>query len=149
MLATDTHAFSIAKSNTQNLYLDAGVPNRSRFYWILGSATGTSPGVSLGGVTIPLVPDPWTDVTIGLANSMYSPNISRASFQSDGFVLATDLESVPGQAHGSGYSTHNSQMTIDLRGLGATSADLPVQAFVTVFHEALITIEQDGVTLAI
>ena len=35
--------------------------------------TGTSPGVTLGSatglVTIPLNPDSWTDITIGLANS--------------------------------------------------------------------------------
>ena len=40
---------------------------------VLGSVTGTSPGVTLGSaiglVTIPLNPDPWTDITIGLANS--------------------------------------------------------------------------------
>jgi hypothetical protein len=86
---------------------------------------------------------------IGLANSMASPNISLGSFSSDSFVLATDFESVPGQAHGSGASTHNSQMTFDIRGLSDAPADLPVTAYVTIMHEAIITIEQDGVTLAI
>ena len=80
---------------------------------------------------------------------MSAPCITHGPFSTDSFIAATDLEAVPGQAHGSGYSTHNSQMTIDLRDIGAASADLPTQAYVTIFHEALITVEQDGVTLAI
>ncbi len=40
---------------------------------MFGSVSGTTPGVTLasakGLVTIPLNPDPWTSITIGLANS--------------------------------------------------------------------------------
>ncbi|MHC4515017.1 MAG: hypothetical protein ACYTGW_10695 [Planctomycetota bacterium] len=72
-LTTDVHAFSLAKANTQALNLDAGTANKGRLYWVFGSVTGTSPGITLasaiGPVTIPLNPDPWTDITIGLANS--------------------------------------------------------------------------------
>jgi hypothetical protein len=72
-LSTDTHAFSLAKANTQTLSIDAGTANKGRRYWVFGSVTGTSPGITLGSaigaVTIPLNPDPWTDITIGLANS--------------------------------------------------------------------------------
>ena len=80
---------------------------------------------------------------------MSTPCITHGPFSTDSFIAATDLEAVPGQAHGSGYSTHQSQMTIVLRDIGESATDLPTQAFVVVFHEALITIEQDGVTLAI
>jgi FG-GAP repeat len=70
---TDIHAFSLAKANTQTLSLDAGTTNQGRLYWVFGSVTGTSPGVTLasalGLVTIPLNPDPWTDLTIALPNS--------------------------------------------------------------------------------
>ncbi len=38
-------------------------------YWIFGSATATWPETPLGPVTIPLVPDPYTDITIALPNS--------------------------------------------------------------------------------
>jgi len=72
-LATDIHAFSLAKANTQTLNLDAGPQNKGRLYWVFGSVTGTSPGVDLGSaigpVTIPLNLDRWTDYTIGFANS--------------------------------------------------------------------------------
>ncbi len=53
--------------------MDAGTTQASRLYWIFGSVTGTSPGVTLaspaGSVNIPLNPDFYTDITIGLANS--------------------------------------------------------------------------------
>ncbi len=53
--------------------MDAGTANASRLYWVFGSITGTSPGVTLassvGSVHIPLNPDFYTDITIGFANS--------------------------------------------------------------------------------
>ncbi|MCA8956794.1 MAG: FG-GAP repeat protein [Planctomycetes bacterium] len=65
----DVSTFSLAKANTLNMALDAGSAHQGRSYWVFGSVTGTSPGVTLGKVTVPLVPDPWTDLTIALANS--------------------------------------------------------------------------------
>ena len=86
---------------------------------------------------------------VGLANSSSTCNITRGAYELDSFISATDLEAVPLQAHGSGMSTHNSQLTLDLRDLGTDSADLPTSAYLTCWYEALVTIEQDGVTLAI
>ncbi len=64
---------SIATGGTQTFALDAGPTNASRLYWIFGSVTGASPGVTLvsagGSVTLPLIPDFWTNSTIALANS--------------------------------------------------------------------------------
>ncbi len=64
---------SIATGGTHTLTLNAGTTNATRLYWIFGSVTGTSPGVTLassaGSVTLPLNPDFWTDITIGFANS--------------------------------------------------------------------------------
>jgi len=86
---------------------------------------------------------------IGVANSTSTVNITAGPYESDSFIAATDFEACPGQSHGSGMSTANSQMVIDLRDLGTGGADLPTTAFVTVWHEALIEISQDGVSLAI
>ena len=72
-LATDTHKVSVSTGGTQNLLLDAGSDNPGKNYWVFGSATGTKPGVTLpspvGSVTLPLVPDIYTDFTIALANT--------------------------------------------------------------------------------
>jgi hypothetical protein len=72
-LSASPSTISIATGGTHAFTLDAGVPNANRLYWIFGSITGTSPGVTLlsavGSVTIPLVPDPWTSITIASANT--------------------------------------------------------------------------------
>ena len=57
----------------QKFTLDAGTQHGTRFYWIFGSVTGTTPGVTLGSAIgalhIPLNPDIWTDYKIALANT--------------------------------------------------------------------------------
>jgi len=85
---------------------------------------------------------------LGIANSSATCNISLKDFKSDAFVIATDTESVPGQAHGSGYSTQNASLIVDMRNLGSGSSK-PNSAYVCVFHEALVSISADGVEVAI
>ena len=68
-MVSDIHSFSLAAANTQTLSIDVGATHAGRTYWTLGSVTGTSPGITLFGVNIPLNPDPWTDLTIALTNS--------------------------------------------------------------------------------
>ena len=86
-LTSDDHDFSIAQSNTQTLTLTAGAANANRLYWVFGSATGTSPGVTLGGVTIPLNIDFWTDLTISSANSTTFVN-TKGTLDSSGKATA-------------------------------------------------------------
>jgi hypothetical protein len=85
---------------------------------------------------------------IGTANSSAVVNITATPFGSDSFVAATDLESVPLQAHGSGKSTHGAQLTLDLRSIGVDSNDLPTTAYVTCWFETIVEISQDGVSVA-
>ncbi|MCA8968339.1 MAG: FG-GAP repeat protein [Planctomycetes bacterium] len=68
-LEGDVAAFSLANMNTLKLSLDAGSTFAGQGYWVLGSLTGTAPGLQLGGITLPLVFDPMTDLTMMLANS--------------------------------------------------------------------------------
>ena len=65
---------------------DAGPAGAGRFYLTLGSATGTAPGIPLGGgVTIPLVYDSMTFVTLLLGGSSVFPG-SLGYFPSTGKV---------------------------------------------------------------
>jgi hypothetical protein len=70
-LTSDEHLLSISQASTQNLSLSAGPSHAGRQYWVFGNfaVNGTSPGVNLGSVNIPLNPDPWTQVTIDFANT--------------------------------------------------------------------------------
>ena len=86
---------------------------------------------------------------IALLNSSTSPSFSQGLFDTgDCFFACQDLESVPGQAKFSGMSTHGASLTISLDNMGV-AAELPTQCMVTVVAEYMITIEQDGVSLAI
>ncbi|MHC4815220.1 MAG: kelch repeat-containing protein, partial [Planctomycetota bacterium] len=64
-LTANTSTMSIATGGTQVLTLNAGSQHGSRLYWVFGSLTGTTPGVTLvsaiGSVNIPLVPDFYTN----------------------------------------------------------------------------------------
>ena len=87
--------------------------------------------------------------TMGLLNSSTSPSFSQGLFDTgDCFFACQDLESVPGQSKFSGMSTHGASLTVSLDNI-ATAAELPTQAMVTIVAEYMITIEQDGCSLAI
>ncbi|MHC4516389.1 MAG: LamG-like jellyroll fold domain-containing protein [Planctomycetota bacterium] len=68
-LRADKTQVSISAPGSQKLTLNAGLPQAGRLYWIFGSVTGTWPQVPIGPVNIPLVPDPYTHITIGLPNT--------------------------------------------------------------------------------
>ena len=85
---------------------------------------------------------------VGLAHSTSTWTITRAGYHTDSFISASDFEAVP-EAHGSGISTHNAPMVFDIQNIGATNADLPVTCFILAFHESLIEISQDSVSVAI
>jgi hypothetical protein len=74
-LTANTNTMSIATGGTQVLTLNAGSRHGSRLYWLFGSLTGTTPGVTLvsavGSVNIPLVPDFYTNITIALPNTAF------------------------------------------------------------------------------
>ncbi len=44
--------------------MDAGSQHGNQLYWIFGSVTGATPGITLAGMHFPLNPDLWTDITI-------------------------------------------------------------------------------------
>ena len=85
---------------------------------------------------------------LGVNTSNQSINITRASFHDNSFVILTDTEAVPGQASGTGLSTHGAQMTINLENLSTDPAKLPTRAYVTTWHNCILSIGQDGVTFA-
>lgn len=58
-LVASPSSISVSSGGVQSLSLDAGVSHASENYWLAGSLTGTTPGLTVGSVTIPLVPDAW------------------------------------------------------------------------------------------
>jgi hypothetical protein len=65
----DVHEISIKAGGTQKLTVNAGKAHAGRSYWIFGSVTGTTPGLSLLGVHIPLNPDLYTNIAMAHVNT--------------------------------------------------------------------------------
>ena len=53
-LSENANAISLSNGGSLTLQLNAGSPHANDFYWILGSATGTTPGLDFGSVNLPL-----------------------------------------------------------------------------------------------
>lgn len=89
----DVTTLSVSNPGTQTLSLDAGLPNATKSYWVLGSASGTSPGMTFAnGTTMPLNFDAYTQFTVWMPNS----SILQNSFGVlDGSGRATCLFNLP------------------------------------------------------
>lgn len=69
-LVASATTVSAAAGGTIQLDLAAGPPQALRGYFVLGSISGTSPGIPLpGGPTLPLNWDAFTLITLQMANS--------------------------------------------------------------------------------
>jgi hypothetical protein len=67
-MQADVPSVSLAAGGTQTLDLSAGpTVGPGKLYFVLGSATGTSPFV-IDGVNVPLQPDGYTNLSLTLAN---------------------------------------------------------------------------------
>lgn len=68
ILTTDTPNISYTNGGIQTLSVEAPA-HAGKNYWIFGSVTGTSPGIAILGVKIPLNPDLYTNFTIAQPNA--------------------------------------------------------------------------------
>jgi hypothetical protein len=110
---------SIASGGTHTFSLDAGATHANRLYWIFGSVSGTSPGVTLpsqiGSVLIPLNPDVWTNFTITFANSANLPN-TRGALDGSGKAQASLIVPVINDPNAVGVKFHHAYLTYDASG---------------------------------
>lgn len=78
-LGVDRSALSTLEGGEVNLYLNAGASNANRNYFILGSLSGTQPGIGLpGGLTLPLNWDPFTVLIFQMANTPFFADFQGA-----------------------------------------------------------------------
>ena len=67
-MAASSHTASLGLGATQSLSLVAGAGRANVLYWLLGSLSGRRPGLSLGGINLPLNPDPYLLHTLSYPN---------------------------------------------------------------------------------
>lgn len=68
-LWASTSRVAAATGGTVNMQLDAGAANALTAYVVAASGSGTTPGLPLGSIVLPLNPDPWFNGSLLLANS--------------------------------------------------------------------------------
>jgi hypothetical protein len=75
---------SVSSGGSQELQLHGGLDAAGQPYLLLGSASGTSPGVALGAHELPLVPDGYTSLTLAAPNA---PPLASSFGQLDTFGI--------------------------------------------------------------
>lgn len=119
-LEADTLSVSLSAGGTQDLTVSAGPAFAGQFYWLVGSASGTSPGLVLDGQVLPLNPDAWMIQSLSLANTPLLPNSLGsldANGQAFGPALVVPVGSAPGLA---GATLHHAAAIFTIGGGGAT-----------------------------
>jgi hypothetical protein len=110
----NVHHFSKVIGGTQTLTVNAGKAHANRLYWIFGSVTGTTPGVNLLGVHVPLNPDLYTDVAMGAVNTTV---FAKFRGTLDGNGLATASFRVPSNLPlPAGFTFHHAYVVYDASG---------------------------------
>ncbi len=120
----DRYELSLNQAGTQSLNLDAGKQHAGKSYAIYGSVTGTSPGVPLLGIHIPLNYDPYTDLTIG---SAVAPMFVRFQGTLDSKGEATASFNVPsGLPSLSSFTLHHAYLVFGNSGINMASNAVPL-----------------------
>lgn len=105
-LTADTDQISASTGGRVTFTLDAGAGNGNRNYILLGSASGTTPGISLPGgmATLPLNWDVFTNVVISLINtSIFSKFMATLDPAGGATAIFDTLGPIPGA---SGITLH-------------------------------------------
>ena len=125
-LYADVYRLSIANGGTQTLTVNAGKSHANRSYWILGSMTGTTPGVTLSGLHVPLNWDPYADISFAFVNTSVFTNLGGTL---DANGVATASFNVPAkQAIPSGLTIYHAYAAFDASGkLYMASDAVPVR----------------------
>ena len=124
-MVADTAEISLAAGGTQGWSLLGGAKRAGDLYLVLGTLTGTSPGLPLGAVTIPLNLDPWFNFT--LSKPGQPPLSGTLGFlDSEGAGNAAITLPAGTDPALAGLLLHHSLVTIDAASLTITAASWPV-----------------------
>ncbi|MEM7204635.1 MAG: aryl-sulfate sulfotransferase [Planctomycetota bacterium] len=121
-LWADREATSVAAPANVRFDLRAGAPQRDRLYVMLGSANGTSPGVALGGATVPLNPDAYFRFTATVAGSAL-PSFLGVLDETGSATADLALPPLPGLA---GLTLHHAFAVVDPTSMQVVRVSNPV-----------------------
>ncbi len=75
---------SLATGGTSDFFLDAGPSRAGHYYWLLGGASGTSPGIPIGSIVLPINFDAITNLTVKQPGAPYFKNKLRGFLDGSG-----------------------------------------------------------------
>lgn len=111
-LTSDRAEMSVRQGGWQHFELAAGQAQAGRWYMILGSISGTRPGIAVQGYTIPLAYDVYTEFTLTRPNGGFIRN-QVGRLDSDGTAKA-DLYVPAGAAKDLvGFEINHAYVVID------------------------------------
>ena len=89
LLVQDNPEISLAAGGSQNLIIDGREDIGGDVFFMLGSATGTSPGLPAGSFTLPLVPDFWFNFMLTNPNTIVANSLGVLSPSGDATATLT------------------------------------------------------------
>jgi len=113
-MTADVTTVPISTGGAQTLTVDAGSVHANKFYWIFGSITGTTPGVSLNGIHIPLNIDIYTQMA--MENVMANPPFKNFRSLLDANGGATAQFVVPPNVVSVGFTLYHAYIVFDAAG---------------------------------
>ncbi len=115
-LSSDRHLVSISAGEVQQLSLDVDPSFKNQSYFVLGSITGTKPGVVFGGFTLPLARDRYFEYLRGpLTNCPLKS--SRGSLDANGHAAASfDSSILPGSISFAGQTFYHAFVVANASG---------------------------------
>lgn len=127
-LQADVHSISLLSGGSQGLSLDTCPPAPGVYYAVVGSASGTQPGLDLGGVTLPLNPDPYFDLTVNTLGPPLKPPVLQAFGQLDPAGTAAPELALPAGLASSlvGLELTHAALILDVATAIVTEATNPV-----------------------
>jgi hypothetical protein len=117
-LNADTDSLSVTRGGLQTLHLAAGPAQTGELYFLVGSLSGTTPGLPVDGVILPLNFDTYLLSTITNPNSpILAPSLG---FLGAGGVATSVFTLPPGAVPVlAGSTVHHAALVFDLPGVGA------------------------------
>jgi len=127
LLGADVVELSVSQGGTQNLYLEAGASWSGALYFLLGTLSGSSPGLPVGSVWLPLNPDAYTNFTLSSPNTPPLAGSSGA-LSPTGSALASFTLGPASPPALVGLLAHHAYVVFDLAGfsLGLASNPAPI-----------------------
>ena len=124
-LSADVASVSLAAGGAQSLALHAGPQHAGDLYWLLGSTTGTSPGLPVGPYVVPLVPDAYFQFTLSNPNQ---PPLSGSLAVLGAGGVGTATVTLPAGASPSlaGITAWHAFVALELGSLALTGVSNPV-----------------------